>query len=200
VVILIVGANGTLGKRIVAGLSGRHSIIAAGRTSGDVRVDIRSSESIERMYREVGAVDACVCVAESGAMDDFATLTEGALLENMRGKLLGQINLVLLGKDRLAAGGSFTLTSGIFADEGWRGVTGGAIVSGALHSFVLSAAVELGRGLRINVVSPGMAEDSAGAYGHLFPGMPAVPMAKLVAAYVDCIEGNETGTVRRVYR
>jgi hypothetical protein len=55
---------------------------------------------------------------------------------------------------------------------------------------VLSAAVELQRGLRINVVSPGMAEDSSAAYGHLFLGMPAVPMQRLVDAYDECIEGS----------
>lgn len=197
--ILIVGANGTLGKRLVARLSPRHEVVAAGRSSGDVRVDIRSRESIERMYLAAGTLDACVCVAESGAMDDFSTLTESALLENMRGKLFGQINLVLLGKDCLAEGGSFTLTSGIFADEAWRGVTGGAVVSGALHSFVLSAALELGRGLRINVVSPGLAEDSRAAYGHLFPGMAAVPMARLADAYSECIESMRTGGILRVY-
>lgn len=115
------------------------------------------------MYQEVGAIDACVSVAASGALDAFESLTEAELLENMRGKLFGQINLVLLGKAHLADRGSFTLTSGIFADQAWKGVTGGAVVSGALHSFVLSAAIELQRALRINVVSPGMVADAADA-------------------------------------
>jgi NAD(P)-dependent dehydrogenase (short-subunit alcohol dehydrogenase family) len=106
---------------------------------------------------------------------------------------------VLLGKAHLADRGSFTLTSGIFADQAWKGVTGGAVVSGALHSFVLSAAIELERGLRINVVSPGMVADAAHAYGHLFPGMPAVPMDRLVDAYVQCVEGERTGEILRVY-
>jgi NAD(P)-dependent dehydrogenase (short-subunit alcohol dehydrogenase family) len=133
--ILVIGAHGTLGTRITTRLSQRHQVIGAGRSSGDVRVDIRSRESIEKMYRDTGAVDACVCVAGSGAMDDFATLTESELLENMRGKLFGQINLVLLGKESLAEGGSFTLTSGIFADEGWPG--GQAAPSSAVHCTAL---------------------------------------------------------------
>jgi hypothetical protein len=43
------------------------------------------------MYREIGAIDACVSVAASGAPDTFQNLTEAELLENMRGKLFGQI-------------------------------------------------------------------------------------------------------------
>jgi NAD(P)-dependent dehydrogenase (short-subunit alcohol dehydrogenase family) len=204
--ILIIGSSGTVGRRLTADFSKTHHIVTAGRSSGDVRVDIRSKEAIDRMFREAteasggGPIDACVCVAESGAMDDFETLTDVAMLENMQGKFFGQVNLVLIGKQYLADGGSFTLTSGIFADEPWRGVTTGGVISGALHSFVLSAAIELKRGLRINVVSPGMVEDSARAYGHLFPGMNAVPMETLVAAYSRCVEGAGTGEIVRVYR
>jgi hypothetical protein len=75
----------------------------------------------------------------------------------------------------------------------------GAVVIGALHSFVLSAPIELQRGLRVNVVSPGMVADAADAYGHLFPGMPAVPMERLADAYLRCIDGERTGEIVRVY-
>jgi NAD(P)-dependent dehydrogenase (short-subunit alcohol dehydrogenase family) len=198
--ILIIGASGTVGRRLTAQLSNKHQVVTAGRSSGDLRVDIRSKDAIDRMFRAAGEIDACICVAESGAMDDFETLTDTEMLENMQGKFFGQVNLVLIGKQYLADGGSFTLTSGIFADEPWKGVTTGGIISGALHSFVLSAAIELKRGLRINAVSPGMVEDSASAYGHLFPGMRAVSMDTLVDAYTRCIEGNGTGEIVRIYR
>jgi NAD(P)-dependent dehydrogenase (short-subunit alcohol dehydrogenase family) len=95
--------------------------------------------------------------------------------------------------------GSFTLTSGIFADRPARGVTGGGLISGALHSFVLSAAIELPRGLRVNVVSPAMAEDSADAYGDSFPDLKPVSMQSLVADYVRCVEGPGTGEIVRAY-
>jgi len=197
--IVVVGASGTIGRRLCAELETRHEVIAAGRSGRDVSVDITSAESIERMYETVGHVDACVCVAVSGALDRFAELTEAALLENMRGKFFGQINLVLIGQRHLAAGGSFTLTTGIFADEAWPGVTGGAVISGGLHSFVLSAAIELPRGLRINAVSPTMVADSTKDFGHLFPGLKPVPMDRLLEAYVGAVEGRETGGIARVY-
>lgn len=197
--ILVIGASGTIGRPLCAELKQRHDVVAAGRSGGDAVVDIRSTDSIENMYRAAGPIDACVCVAESGALDNFDTLTEATLLENMRGKFFGQINLVLIGKRYLSQGGSFTLTTGIFADEAWPGVTGGAVISGGLHSFVLSAAIELERNLRINAVSPTMVAESVKDYGHLFPGMEPVSMRRLIAAYVRCVEGRRTGEILRVY-
>lgn len=198
--ILVIGASGTIGKPLCAELEKHHEVIKAGRSGRDASVDIESAESIERMYIQVGQVDACICIAASGALDRFDELTEAALLTNMRGKLFGQINLVLTGQNYLSNGGSFTLTSGIFADEAWKGVTGGAVISGGLHSFVLSAAIELPRALRINVVSPAMVADSAGDFGHLFPGMEPVPMNRLTEAYISCVEGSRTGEIVRIYQ
>ncbi len=197
--ILVIGASGTIGRPLCAELSKRHEVIAAGRSGRDVMVDITSAKSIEQMYKEVGPIDACVCVAASGALDRFANLTEATLLENMRGKFFGQINLVLIGQRYLLDHGSFTLTSGIFADEAWPRVTGGAVISGGLHSFVLSAAIELPRGLRINVVSPTMVADSTEVFSQLFPGMKPVSMDRLIGSYVDCVEGSVTGGIVRAY-
>lgn len=43
--ILIVGAGGTLGQAVAAELGQRHEIIRAGRTSGDIAVDLRDPAS-----------------------------------------------------------------------------------------------------------------------------------------------------------
>lgn len=196
--VLLVGGAGTIGRRLHPALPG-HDVIVAGRTSGDVRVDITSAESIEEMYRTVPSIDAVVGIAASGALDDFATLTEDELHENMKGKFYGQANLVLIGQNYVNEGGSFTLTSGIFADQPWKTVTGGAVVSGALHSFVLSAALELAARFRVNVVSPTMIGDSMDAFSEHFPGLSVIPMDELVASYVELIEGTATGQIIRAY-
>jgi dTDP-4-dehydrorhamnose reductase len=61
--ILIVGAGGTLGQAVAAELGQRHEIIRAGRTSGDIQVDLRDPASVAAMYQEVGSLDAVVCTA-----------------------------------------------------------------------------------------------------------------------------------------
>jgi NAD(P)-dependent dehydrogenase (short-subunit alcohol dehydrogenase family) len=197
--VLLVGGSGTIGRRLAPELARRHEVVVAGRNSGDVRVDITSADSIENMYREVPGLDAVVGIAASGALDDFATLTDQELLDNMRGKFFGQANLVLIGQHHVNIGGSFTLTSGIFADEPARGVTGGGVVSGALHSFVASAALELRGRYRVNVVSPTIVEDSADEYSAMFPGLGTVSMGTLVGHYVECVEGGATGQIVRAY-
>jgi NAD(P)-dependent dehydrogenase (short-subunit alcohol dehydrogenase family) len=196
--IVVVGGAGTIGRRLVPALRGRgHDVVVAGRTSGDVHVDLASHPTVEAMYREVGAVDGVVSIAAHGALDRFTALTSEALRENMRAKFFGQADLVLTGQHHCADGASFTLTSGIFADQAWPGVTGGAAISGALHSFTLSAAIELPRGMRINVVSPTMAGDSVDAFAGHFPGMRPVPMDELVGHYLRCVEGDGTGLIVR---
>ncbi|MEV4129542.1 short chain dehydrogenase [Nocardia sp. NPDC049707] len=198
--IIVVGGAGTIGRRLVPALrSHGHDVVVAGRTTGDIRVDLTAHETIESMYREVGAVDSVVSIAAHGALDEFSTLTSDALYDNMQAKFFGQVDLVLTGQHHCADGASFTLTSGIFADQPWPHVTGGGVISGALHSFVLSAAIELPRRMRINVVSPTMIGDSVDAFAGHFPGMRSVPMDELVDHYLRCIEGEDTGGVIRAY-
>ena len=198
--VVVVGGEGTIGRRLVPELRELgHAVVTAGRASGDVRVDLTSRRSIEKMYRQVGAVDAVVSVAAHGALDYFATLTRDELIANMQGKLFGQVDLVLIGQHHVLDGASFTLTSGIFADRAWPGVTGGAMISGALHAFVLSAAIELPRGMRVNAVSPTMIGDSVETFSEHFPGMRPVAMDSLLADYLACVHGRQTGKVIRAY-
>ena len=44
--ILVVGTNGDVGKAAVSELSARHDVIKAGRTTGDVQVDLMDAASI----------------------------------------------------------------------------------------------------------------------------------------------------------
>lgn len=198
--IVVVGGAGTIGRRLVPALTARgHEVVTAGRSSGDVRVDLTLHHTIDAMYQEVTGIDAVISIAAHGALDDFATLTVPALHENLQAKLYGQIDLVLTGQHHCNDRASFTLTSGVFADHAWPRVTGGAVISGALHSFALSAAVELPRGMRCNVVSPTMVSDSVDVFDEHFPGMRPVPMASLVGHYLRCVDSDDTGVVVRAY-
>jgi hypothetical protein len=95
----------------------------------------------------------------------------------LRDKLMGQVNVVLAAQDALVDGGSFTLTSGILSEDPIRLGVCASLVNGALESFVRAAAIELPRGLRINIVSPTLLQESVPAYGPYFPGYKPVPAA-----------------------
>ena len=47
--ILIIGGNGTIGKTVVAHFKEKNEVLIAGRTRGDVKVDIADSKSIKKM-------------------------------------------------------------------------------------------------------------------------------------------------------
>ena len=197
--IIIIGGKGTIGKKVSAHLSTKHEIIIAGRTSGDVTVDISDSQSIKTMFESIGKVDAIICIAGEAKWAAFDSLTEEDFYIGLRSKLMGQVNLVRIGQDYLNPGGSLTLTTGILADYPVVLTTSAAMVNGGIHSFVKAVSLELKNGLRINVVSPGLVEDAAEKYDAYFPGQNPVSMDKVIDAYVRSVEGKETGEIIRIY-
>ncbi len=197
--LLIIGGNGTIGKKVSAHLSRNHEIINAGRTSGDVNVDIADSKSIRAMFESVGMVDAVLCIAGEAKWAPFDRLTEDDYDIGLKSKLMGQVNLVRIGQDYVNAGGSFTLTTGILADDPVVMTTSAAMVNGGIHSFVKAAALELKNGLRINAVSSGLVEDAVEKYESYFPGHNPIPMKKVVNGYVKSVEGKGTGEIIRIY-
>jgi len=193
--IIVVGAEGDIGRTVCAELGTRHEIIKAGRSSGDVRVDMADRASVDAMYAECGRVDAVVATAGSvhfGPLHDF---TEETFMLGLRQKVMGQVNLVLGGLESVSDGGSFTLTSGVLDRDPIRMGTGAATANGALGGFVVGAAIEMPRGLRINVVSPGLLDISAPRYGTWFPGHVPVAAKRVGLAYAKSVEGAITGKV-----
>ena len=198
--ILVVGGNsGTIGKTVANRLKAKHELITAGRNGGDVRVDIDSTESIQKMYEQCGQLDAVVCCAGAARWAPFDEMSEDDFYVGIKSKLMGQVNLVRLGRTYVNPGGSFTLTTGILADDPVYGTTNAAMVNNAIHGFVLAVSQELKNGLRINAVAPGLVEESAERLGDQFPGHIPVAMDKVAAGYVRSVEGWRTGEVIRIY-
>jgi NAD(P)-dependent dehydrogenase (short-subunit alcohol dehydrogenase family) len=197
--IIIIGGNGTIGRKVSNHFSKKHEIMIGGRNSGDVRVDIADSKSIEAMFESVGNIDAVVCIAGDAKWAAFDSMVEEDFYIGLKSKLMGQVNLVRIGRNYLNAGGSFTLTTGILADHPVMLTTSPAMVNGAIHSFVKAASLELGNGIRINVVSSGLVEDAIEKYEAYFPGHNPIPMKKVINGYVKSVEGKGTGEIIRMY-
>ncbi|MGH6891488.1 MAG: short chain dehydrogenase [Dongiaceae bacterium] len=193
--ILVVGATGTIGKFVVSALSERHEIVKAGSKSGDVQLDMKDAGSIRKMFDQVGKVDALVATAGHVHFGEFAKMTEAEIGVGLKDKLMGQVNLVLIGRDFMNDGGSFTLTSGVLSHDPIRFGVGASLVNGAIDAFVRAAAIELPRGLRINAISPGVLVESLPSFGPYFLGHEAVPGKRVANAYVKSVEGLLTGQV-----
>ncbi len=193
--ILVVGASGTIGRAVVTELEQRHEVISAGRTTGDVQIDITDRVSIRAAYAEAGPLDAVVSAAGQVKFAPFAEMHSDDYAIGLRDKLMGQVDLVLLGRDVLSDGGSFTLTTGVLDCDPIREGTSASMVNGAVNAFVMAAAIEMPRGLRINSVSPGVIEEAMAAYAPYFRGFEPVPAARAALAYAKSVEGLRTGQV-----
>ncbi len=196
--IVVVGATGAIGKAVTAALQGRHEIVKVGHKGGDLQVDIKDAASIRKLFEKTGKFDALVSTVGKVHFGDFAKLTENEVEIGLKDKLMGQVNLVLIGRDYADDEASFTLTSGVLSHEPIRYGACASLVNGALDAFVRAAAIELPRGLRINVVSPGVLVESLPVFGDYFRGHEPVPGARVANAYVKSVEGRLTGQVFRV--
>lgn len=196
--IVVVGAFGTIGKKVVEALRKKHEIVTAGRSSGDVRVDISSVASIKNFYKSLGKFDAVISIAGEAHMAPIKDIKDADFRKGIDNKLMGQVNLVLVGQHYINPNGSFTLTSGTLSGDPIKMGVNLSTVNGAINSFVIGAAVDLDNGIRINAVSPGVVEDSP-EYFDAFPGHIPVAIDKVVAAYVKSVLGAGTGQVIAVH-
>jgi NAD(P)-dependent dehydrogenase (short-subunit alcohol dehydrogenase family) len=196
--VLIVGAAGTIGRAVAAELGKRHDVVAAGRSSGDVRMDMTDPATIAAAFKKVGRLDAVVCTAGHVKFAPLAEMTAADYDIGLKDKLMGQVNLVLIGRDSVADGGSFTLTGGVLDSDPIRGGASASMVNSAINGFVMAAAIELPRGLRINAVSPGLISESAEALAPFFRGFETVHATRAALAYSKSVEGAQTGQVYRV--
>ena len=197
--IIVVGGAGTIGSAVVDLLSSRHDVVVAGRQSGDVQVDISSRDSVRSMYRRIGSFDALASAAGEAHFGPLATVTEDELALGVHSKLLGQMRLVLLGRSLISEGGSFTLMSGYVLDDPIPEATSFAVANGGVEGFVRAAALGLERRVRINAVSPGLAQDSYERFGAFNPGRAPVSMREIASAFERSIEGWRTGEIIRAW-
>jgi NAD(P)-dependent dehydrogenase (short-subunit alcohol dehydrogenase family) len=202
--VLLVGFNGTLGRAIARELGVRHKVISCGRKNADVLLDLADPASIRKGLEKAGELDAVVSAAGEVAFAPLsqiqaAPLGESAYTLGLASKLLGQVNLALVARDVLRDRGSITLTSGVLSEHAVAAGSSASMVNGAVESFVRAAAIELPRGLRINVVSPTVLAESMPQFAPFFRGFEPVTAARAALAYSRSVEGLETGQVFRVY-
>lgn len=193
--IIVIGAGGDIGQAVCDELGGRHELVRVGRTGGDMQVDMADRAAVDAMYASLGTVDAVVSAAGDAHFAPLSEQTSETMMLGLRHKVMGQINLVLGGLDAVSEGGSFTLTSGVLDRDpipmGWEPRQRMVRLPGS--SRVPRSTMP--RGLRVNVVSPGLLDVSAPRYGAWFPGHEPVSAARVGRAYAKSVEGALTGRV-----
>lgn len=197
--VLIIGASGTIGSAIQANLANDTHVISANYSSGDFKVDLGDSNAIAELFKHCGKLDGIICAAARGVVfKSIAEMSVADYLASMQQKLLGQIQVALTGITTLNDHGSITLTTGIFNRDFVKNGSAAALVNNAVEGFVKAAALDMPRGIRINVVSPALLEASAEKYATVCPGFEPVSSEKVARAYRRSFYGIQTGEIFHV--
>jgi len=196
--VVVIGANGTIGKPVASALEGLgHEVIRASRTSA-VRVDIQEAATIRALFDRFKDVDAVVCCAGGAGWGPLGALTDEDFALSLRYKLMGQVNVVRIAAERVRNGGSITVTSGVLATRPMPGSAAVSLVNAGLEGFVRAAALDLARGVRVNVVSPPWVTETLRARKmDESMGLAAASVAK---AYVASVTGTANGEVLEATR
>ena len=191
--ILLIGATGTIGRAVAAALSPRHEVIAVSRRSEPLRVDISSAESVRALFAAAGPIDAVISAAGAARFKPLAQLDDEDFAFCLQNKLMGQVNVVREGLQKVRDGGVIVVTSGILSRLPAPGSGAISLVNAGLEGFVRAAAIEAPRGIRVNVVSPPWVSETLTQLGMDPKG--GLPAAVVAQAYVRTVEGPITGQV-----
>ena len=193
--IVIVGASGTMGQYLANVLEKEnHEVIRASRSSEEVQVDTTSTQSIEEMFARIGTFDALISTAGETFVGPWKNLNDQTFKKGIEGKMMGQINLVLIGQHYINPKGSFTLITGALTHEPQINFANASAANGAVEGFVKAAAIELPNGIRINAVSPTVIENSP-QYFPYFPGEMPTTMKQLEFGFKKSLFGAVTGHI-----
>lgn len=193
--IVIVGASGTMGQYLANVLEREnHEVIRASRSSEEIQVDTTSTKSIEEMFAKIGPFDALITTAGETFVGPWKNLNDQTFRKGIEGKMMGQINLVLIGQQYINPKGSFTLITGALTHEPQINFANASAANGAVESFVKAAAIELPNGIRINAVSPSVIENSP-HYFPYFPGEIPTTMKQLEFGFKKSLFGAVTGHI-----
>ncbi|WP_223070446.1 short chain dehydrogenase [Paenibacillus caui] len=189
--IIVIGGTGIIGSAVVNALEPKYEVISASRNSS-IRVDLDDMDTVDKLFTKVGKVDAVVCTAQSGKLTPLNSAQWDDDFTFGMKKLTGQVELFRRAINNLNDHGSITLTSGTFK-EPLPGSSVGHIVNYGLEGFVRAAALELPRGIRANVVSPGWVKETLKILG--MDDAKGTAANVVAQSYVEAIEGNMQGRV-----
>ena len=191
--LLLIGATGTIGRAVAAVLSPRHEVLAVSRHSEPLRVDISSPESVRALFAAAGPVDGVISAAGAARFKPLAQLHDDDFAFSLQNKLMGQVNVLREGLQRLRDGGVVVVTSGILSRLPTPGSGAISLVNAGLEGFARAAAIEAPRGIRVNVVSPPWVSETLTQLGRDPKG--GLPASVVAQAYARAVEGQMTGQV-----
>lgn len=115
--VILIGATGIIGQAVSQALTGQHEVIPVSRSKGEYPVDLADKASIQKLFETVAPFDAVIYAVGAAKFAPLANLSDDDFQFSLANKLMGQVNVVRVRMDFINGGGSFTLTSGVLAQQ-----------------------------------------------------------------------------------
>lgn len=191
--IVVIGGTGTIGSAVAETLEPDHDVFRVGHSSGPYQVNITSKDSIDSLLSSLSTYDHLISAAGDARFAPLDELSDDDFDYTLGHKLMGQINLVRVGRAYIADGGSFTLTTGILANNPVPGSAAVSTVNAGLEGFVRAADLELERELRVNAVSPDWVAETLEEMDR--DPSDGVPADRVAETYADLVDSDRSGDV-----
>jgi NAD(P)-dependent dehydrogenase (short-subunit alcohol dehydrogenase family) len=192
--VVIFGASGKIGSKIVDLLSDSYEVIKIGSRSGDLQADYTDDASVKSVFDNLGELDAVIaCVGNDSQFKPYSEVSDDDYRYAAERKLVAQFRIVRYAEQYLNDNGSITITSGFLSDYPNPHSIATGPFNSAIDTFVRQSAPLLGRGLRLNVVSPAPVVEPSRA------GKGLVSAEQVAEFYVKAVEGKDTGKVFRAW-
>ncbi|RKH81228.1 SDR family oxidoreductase [Corallococcus sp. AB045] len=180
---------------VIAGRRQQRLEDAAAKIGKGVRgivTDVGDDAQVKRLIDSVPRVDllvTCAGGAVFGAVDSVPSQSWRALFND---RFFGQLSACHYAVPKMAPGSAIILCSGIAGHTALVNYAGGAGLCGAVNAMGRSLSVELApKGIRVNVLSPGLTRDTA-----LDWGVPPEQVGAFLDALVSKVPLKKPGTVR----
>jgi NAD(P)-dependent dehydrogenase (short-subunit alcohol dehydrogenase family) len=133
-----------------------------GPTCTAVPADVGDEAQVRAVFAALERVDVLVTCAGGAFFGAIDAAPPRAWVELFAGRFFGQLYACHHAVPKMPAGGAIILCSGIAAGAYVPHYSGGAALCGAVNALGRQLAVELApRGIRVNVLSPGLIQDTA---------------------------------------
>ena len=162
-----------------------------GRGTRGIPTDVSDEAQVQRLIDSVPSVDLLVTCAGGAVFGPVEQVRPDAWRELFQGRFFGQLAACHYAVPKMKPGSAIVFCSGIAGHAALANYAGGAGLCGAVNAMGRSLAVELApKGIRVNVLSPGLTRDTAIDWG-----VPSEAVPGFLASLSNNIPMKRPGTV-----
>ncbi|MFE8603022.1 SDR family NAD(P)-dependent oxidoreductase [Archangium violaceum] len=166
------------------------AVAKLGRNARAAQTDVADEAQVKRLIDSVKELDILVTCAGGAVFGPVEQVPMNSWRELFEGRFFGQLSACHYAVPKMKPGSSIMFCSGIAGHAALANYAGGAGLCGAVNAMARSLAIELAsKGIRVNVLSPGLTRDTAIDWG-----VPSEAVPEFLAGLSNNIPMKRPGT------